>query len=176
MNECSLNSGSCITALKCSGPRTKAHFTFKSSQEELQCGRFITALLLSGQRPRDFLPPAFCSRPSGPLTTPPLVQAPEVSAIQGAFLPHLPKFDPSIKPHCFPETFGPLQPVGVSPFGDSTGNRDHLSWSLIGTEMSLRDLHGLSNRLGPWQTSHLTSLCLTLLFCKTGEMKRLRLV
>ena len=66
MNERSLSSGSCITALKCTGPRTKAHFTFKSSQEELQYRRFITALLPSGQGPSDFLPLAFCSRPSGP--------------------------------------------------------------------------------------------------------------
>lgn len=77
--------------------------------------------------PHDGLHKTFCSRPGGPLTDPPLFHAPIVSGTQDAFSPHLSKSCPS---YCFPENFGPLQPIAISPFGDSWRNTETIDLGL----------------------------------------------
>lgn len=72
----------------------------------------------------DCLHKTFCSRLGGALTAPPLFHAPLVNGTRDAFSPHFSKSYPSIKSCCFPENFGLLQPIGISPSGDSWRNTE----------------------------------------------------
>ena len=161
MNECTLYSGSHITALNALGWQRK----FISHLNLLKRNSTTTgsAQLCScpSNFPRGSLLQSFCSRPDSPLTTMPLLHTPMVSTTQDAFLPHPSRSDPLhqvsliLQDHSYLHRFLPL----------CKEHRDHLSWFLIGPEMCLADLHGLSNCDHGW-TNHLTSLCLSLLICK----------
>lgn len=135
MNECSLNSGFCITALKCTGPRTKAHFTFKSSQEELPVPQAhhnsVTIVTASSVIP--------CHGPSAPDGEAPHSSAtcPCSLCYSGHLFPSSLQILTSSRPHCFHETFGPHQPTGISPSGDSARNTETIC---LGLQLALKCL------------------------------------
>lgn len=113
-----------VPTWRCTGPRTKAHFTFQTSQEKCQYHRLITTLLLSQQLP-PWLPPqnlllqtGWCPHCST------IVSCSSSQWYSGCLFPSFLQILPSIKSCCFPENFGLLQPIGISPSGDSWRNTE----------------------------------------------------
>lgn len=135
--------------IKCTGLTKKIHFTFESSQEKLHHHRLSTALLLSQQLPSWFPAPELLLQTrqpphhyasaaysygqyySGCLSPSSLQIRPPPSSLTVCLI---------LQDHSYLHRFLPL----------CKEHRDHLSWFLIGPEMCLADLHGLSNRLWPW--------------------------
>ena len=160
--------------IKCTGLTKKIHFTFESSQEKLHHHRLSTALLRSQQLPSWFPAPELLLQTrkpprhyasaaysygqyySGCLSPSSLQIRPPPSSLTVCLI---------LQDHSYLHRFLPL----------CKEHRDHLSWFLIGPEMCLADLHGLSNCDHGW-TNHLTSLCLSLLICKMEVINSPRLL
>lgn len=159
-----------VPTLRCTGPRTKAHFTFKTSQGKLQNHRLIITLLLSQQ-----LAPWFPATDLLLQTGCPPHYSTSVSCSysqwnSGCLSLSFSKFYPSLVPLL---TWCLWTAPACGDFflwGLFQEHWDHFSWSFIGTEKSLVDLRrGSQINCDLRQASRLSSLCFSLLICKVGE-------
>lgn len=173
MNEHILNSSSCMYyCIGCTVPR-KLRLISHLKLLKRNSNTTGSSRLCSCHNSRDSPPQTFCSRTRGPLTTLPLFHALEKVLLRMPFslisptLTSLPSLTLSLNllDH-FSLRFLLLCKEYI----------DHLSWFLAGPEMSLVDLHGSQIDCDLGQARHLTSLCLSLLTCKTGVIKVPRLL
>lgn len=140
-----------VPTWRCTGPRTKAHFTFQTSQEKCQYHRLITTLLLSQQLP-PWLPPqnlllqtGWCPHCST------IVSCSSSQWYSGCLFPSFLQILPLHQVLLLPRKLWTAPAYwDFSLWGLLEEHWNRWSWSFIGTAMSPVDLHGLSNKSWPW--------------------------